>query len=160
MTVCAMVHVPYKDAQQRSPGLVAGAVDLLFDNMPAIVPHVRLQSARLAVTGPSVPGRSGVASSLSWRDWLRSNHFGGSDRAARNPERHCVAQRRVNSALMSPGLGKICWTWPRASGGTPGGFDTFIKKRPRSGRLVKLHALESIVVERPLLADCSPFTWS
>lgn len=53
MTGTQMVHVPYKDAQQAVTGLIAGQIDLLFDNMSSIAQHVRGGRIRgLAVTTP------------------------------------------------------------------------------------------------------------
>jgi len=53
LTGTQMVHVPYKAVQQAITELIAGQVDLIFDNQPSIGPHVLAGRVRaLAVTGP------------------------------------------------------------------------------------------------------------
>jgi tripartite-type tricarboxylate transporter receptor subunit TctC len=48
-----MVHVPYKAVQQALTELIAGQVDLIFDNQPSIAPYAKAGRVRgLAVTGP------------------------------------------------------------------------------------------------------------
>ena len=54
LTGTDMVHVPYKAVQQAITELIAGQVDLIFDNQPSIGPHVLAGRVRaLAVTGPA-----------------------------------------------------------------------------------------------------------
>jgi tripartite-type tricarboxylate transporter receptor subunit TctC len=46
-----MVHVPYKGTAPALTELLAGQVDLAFDNMPALIPHIKSGKLRaLAVT--------------------------------------------------------------------------------------------------------------
>lgn len=53
LTGTQMVHVPYKAVQQAITELIAGQVDVIFDNQPSIGPHVLAGRVRpLAVTGP------------------------------------------------------------------------------------------------------------
>jgi tripartite-type tricarboxylate transporter receptor subunit TctC len=52
MTGARMVHVPYKAVQQALTELIAGQLDLIFDNQPSIGPYVTAGRVRgLAVTG-------------------------------------------------------------------------------------------------------------
>jgi tripartite-type tricarboxylate transporter receptor subunit TctC len=54
MTGTRMVHVPYKAVQQALTELIAGQVDLIFENQPSIAPYVKSGRVRgLAVTGPA-----------------------------------------------------------------------------------------------------------
>ncbi len=54
LTGTHMVHVPYKAVQQGLTELIAGQVDLIFDNQPSIGPYVAAGKVRaLAVTGPT-----------------------------------------------------------------------------------------------------------
>jgi tripartite-type tricarboxylate transporter receptor subunit TctC len=60
MTGCNMLHVPYKGAGPALIDLTAGQVDVLFDNLPSSVPHIKGNRIRaLAVTSavaePSMP---------------------------------------------------------------------------------------------------------
>ena len=54
MTGTRMVHVPYKAVAQALTELMAGQLDLIFDNQSSIAPHIGAGRLRgLAVTGPS-----------------------------------------------------------------------------------------------------------
>jgi tripartite-type tricarboxylate transporter receptor subunit TctC len=54
MTGTRMVHVPYKAVQQALTEIIAGQVDLIFDNQPSIAPYAKAGRVRgLAVTGPA-----------------------------------------------------------------------------------------------------------
>jgi tripartite-type tricarboxylate transporter receptor subunit TctC len=78
MTGVQMTHVPYKGSALALTDLVGGQVDLMFDNMPSALPHVKTGKLRaLAVTStkrsPALPelptiAESGVPGydSLSW----------------------------------------------------------------------------------------------
>src|SRR5207244_4555232 len=66
MTGTQMQHVPFKDAQQAVAGLIAGQVDLQFENTGAIIPHVKAGRVRaLAVStaqrSPALPALPTVA---------------------------------------------------------------------------------------------------
>ena len=51
MTGCHMVHVPYKGAGPALIDLIGGQVDVLFDNLPSSVVHIKAGKVRaLAVT--------------------------------------------------------------------------------------------------------------
>jgi tripartite-type tricarboxylate transporter receptor subunit TctC len=61
MTGCDMVHVPYKGAGPALTDLMGGQVQVLFDNLPSSIGHIRAGKLRaLAVTSdqpePSLPG--------------------------------------------------------------------------------------------------------
>jgi tripartite-type tricarboxylate transporter receptor subunit TctC len=48
-----MVHVPYKGSAPALTDLLGGQVDLMFDNIPSALPHIRSGRLRaLATTGP------------------------------------------------------------------------------------------------------------
>ena len=54
MTGTQMVHVPYKSIAQALTEIIAGQVDLAFDNLTSSAPHVRAGRLRgIAVTGPA-----------------------------------------------------------------------------------------------------------
>jgi tripartite-type tricarboxylate transporter receptor subunit TctC len=53
MTGTFMVHVPYRGSAQAINDLIGGQLQLMFDNVPSIGPHVKAGRVRgLAVSGP------------------------------------------------------------------------------------------------------------
>ena len=68
MTGVDMVHVPYKGSAPAVNDLIAGQVDVMFDNLPASIQHIRAGTLRpLAVTSaersPALPDVPTVAES-------------------------------------------------------------------------------------------------
>jgi tripartite-type tricarboxylate transporter receptor subunit TctC len=56
MTGTFMVHVPYRGSPQAIQDLVGGQIDLMFDNLGSIIPHIKAGRVRaLAVSGRSKP---------------------------------------------------------------------------------------------------------
>jgi tripartite-type tricarboxylate transporter receptor subunit TctC len=69
MTGCNMLHVPYKGAGPALADLIAGQVDVIFDNLPSSAGHIKGGKLRaLAVTSaerePSLPGVPTVAETV------------------------------------------------------------------------------------------------
>ena len=58
MTGTQIVHVPYKGSPQGIADLIAGQVQLIFDNLTSISPHAK--SGKLRGLGVSSPKRSPV----------------------------------------------------------------------------------------------------
>jgi tripartite-type tricarboxylate transporter receptor subunit TctC len=66
MAGVSMTHVPYKGSAQALPDLLGGQVQLMFDNMPSMLPHVKAGKLRaLAVTSskrsPAMPDLPTIA---------------------------------------------------------------------------------------------------
>ena len=57
-----MVHIPYKGTAPALTELVAGQVDLAFENMPALIPHI--QAGRLHALAVTTTKRSAVMPEL------------------------------------------------------------------------------------------------
>ena len=69
MTGCNMLHVPYKGAGPALADLIAGQVDVIFDNLPSSIGHIKGGKLRaLAVTSTerdsSLPGVPTVAETV------------------------------------------------------------------------------------------------
>ena len=69
MTGCQMLHVPYKGAGPALTDLMGGQVDVIFDNLPSSVGHIKGGKIRaLAVTSaerdPSLPDVPAVAETV------------------------------------------------------------------------------------------------
>jgi tripartite-type tricarboxylate transporter receptor subunit TctC len=127
-----MVHVPYKDAQQSITGLISGDIDLLFENLGAIVPHVK--SGRVHALAVSGPKRSAVLPDLptiaeagvpgfeivTWAGII----------GPRGLPKEIVTKLNleINNALASPALKeKFAASGLEPVGGTPEQFEVFIR---------------------------------
>jgi tripartite-type tricarboxylate transporter receptor subunit TctC len=69
MTGCKMQHVPYRGAAPAITDMMAGQVQVIFDNMPSIIQHIRSGALRaLAVTtaerSPQLPGVQAIAETV------------------------------------------------------------------------------------------------
>jgi tripartite-type tricarboxylate transporter receptor subunit TctC len=69
MTGCEMLHVPYKGAGPALSDLIGGQVDVIFDNLPSSIGHIKGGRLRaLAVTSqerdPSLPNVPTIAESV------------------------------------------------------------------------------------------------
>jgi tripartite-type tricarboxylate transporter receptor subunit TctC len=102
-----MKHIPYKGAGPAINDLIPGQVDVLFDNMPSIIGHIRGGTLRaLAVTSaqrsPALPDVPTVAETVP--GYEASAWFGlavpkGTPRAVIDR-----INREVNAGLADPGL--------------------------------------------------------
>lgn len=100
-----MKHVPYKGAGPATTDLIGGQVDVIFDNMPSIISHIRAGSVRaLAVTSaqrsPALPDVPTVAETVP--GYEASAWFGAS--APKGTPAYAIARlnREFNAALADP----------------------------------------------------------
>jgi tripartite-type tricarboxylate transporter receptor subunit TctC len=107
MTGVDMKHVPYKGAGPATTDLIGGQVDLIFDNMPSIIGHIRNGTVRaLAVTSaqrsPALPDVPTVAESVP--GYEASAWFGVS--VPKGTPAAVVARlnREINAAFDDPGM--------------------------------------------------------
>lgn len=90
MTGCNMVHVPYKGAGPALTDLMAGQVQVLFDNLPSSYPHIKSGKLRaLGVTSlasdpslPSVPPIQATVPGYEATAWFGVGMPKGTPRAA------------------------------------------------------------------------------
>jgi tripartite-type tricarboxylate transporter receptor subunit TctC len=107
MTGIDMKHIPYKGAGPAITDLISGQVDVLFDNMPSIIGHIRSGSVRaLGVTttqrSPALPDVPTVAETVPGYEasaWFGAAAPKGTPAAA--IER---LNREFNAALADPGM--------------------------------------------------------
>lgn len=69
LTGTKMVHVPYRGTAQATQDLIGGRIDLIFDNIPQALPHVRAGSIRgLGITtakrSPTAPEFAPIAETV------------------------------------------------------------------------------------------------
>jgi tripartite-type tricarboxylate transporter receptor subunit TctC len=107
MTGIDMKHVPYKGAGPAITDLIGGQVDVLFDNMPSIIGHIRQGSVRaLGVTtaqrSPALPDVPAVAETVP--GYEASAWFGAA--APKGTPAAAIARlnREMNAALADPGM--------------------------------------------------------
>ena len=109
MTGCDMLHIPYKGAGPALIDLISGKVDVMFDNLPSSIAHIKGGKLRaLAVTTtypePSLPGIPTVAETVPGYEavaWFGIGMPKGSPREAIDK-----INAEVNRALADPGMQK------------------------------------------------------
>jgi tripartite-type tricarboxylate transporter receptor subunit TctC len=107
MTGVDMKHIPYKGAGPATQDLLGGQVDLIFDNMPSMMGHIKAKSVRaLGVTSaqrspalPDVPAIGEVVPGYEASAW-----FGAS--APKGTPAWVIARlnKEINAALADPGM--------------------------------------------------------
>jgi tripartite-type tricarboxylate transporter receptor subunit TctC len=109
MTGCDMLHIPYKGAGPALIDLMSGKVDVLFDNLPSSINHIKGGKLRaIAVTTtkhePSLPGIPTVAETVPGYEataWFGVGMPKGTPREAIDK-----INAEVNRALADPGMQK------------------------------------------------------
>jgi len=109
MTGCDMLHVPYKGAGPALIDLISGKVDVLFDNLPSSIGHIKGGKLRaLAVTtterDPSLPDTPTVADTVP--GYEASAWFGVGMPKGTPKEIVDKVNAEVNRALADPGMQK------------------------------------------------------
>jgi tripartite-type tricarboxylate transporter receptor subunit TctC len=107
MTGIQMKHIPYKGAGPATTDLLAGQVDLIFDNMPSIISHIRggqlralgVTTAQRSPALPDVPAIAEVVPGYEASAWFGLSAPKGTPREA--IER---LNREINAALADPGM--------------------------------------------------------
>jgi tripartite-type tricarboxylate transporter receptor subunit TctC len=105
MTGVDMKHIPYKGAGPATQDLLGGQVDVIFDNMPSMMGHIKANSVRaLGVTSaqrssalPDVPAIGEVVPGYEASAW-----FGAS--APKGTPAYAIARlnKEMNAALADP----------------------------------------------------------
>ena len=107
MTGTDIVHVPYKGSAQAINDLIAGNLQVMFDNVPSIGPHVK--AGRVRGLGVSAPKRAaqfpGLPAITEVVPGYETNAWGGVIAPARLPK-DLVAKwhEHIRKALASPAV--------------------------------------------------------
>ena len=104
-----MKHIPYRGAAPATQDLIGGQVDVIFDNMPSMVPHIKGNAVRaLGVTTaqrspalPDVPAIAEVVPGYEASAWFGVSAPKGTPAYAINR-----LNREVNAGLNDPALQK------------------------------------------------------
>jgi tripartite-type tricarboxylate transporter receptor subunit TctC len=107
MSGVKMQHVPYRGAAPAITDMLGGQVQLIFDNMPSIIQHVRAGSLRaLAVTStarsPQLPDVPVLADTIP--DYEATALFGMG--APKNTSKEIIEKlnKEVNAVLAEPAI--------------------------------------------------------
>jgi tripartite-type tricarboxylate transporter receptor subunit TctC len=105
MAGISMKHIPYKGAGPAITDLIGGQVDVLFDNMPSIIGHIRGGSVRaLGVTSaersPALPDVPTVGETVP--GYEASAWFGVAAPRGTPPAAIARLNREINAALADP----------------------------------------------------------
>jgi tripartite-type tricarboxylate transporter receptor subunit TctC len=133
MTGVQIVHVPYKGSPQGISDLIGGQVQVMFDNLTSISPHVRsgkvrgigVSSLKRSPIFPAIPtiAEAGVPG-------YETNAWGGLVVPVGTPRAIVIKlNTEVNKALQSPALKeRYAAIEAEPVGGTPEEFAAYVKK--------------------------------
>ncbi|MBB4374949.1 tripartite-type tricarboxylate transporter receptor subunit TctC [Bradyrhizobium sp. cir1] len=109
MTGCKMQHVPYRGAAPAITDMLGGQVQVIFDNMPSIIQHIRSGSLRaIGVTtterSPQLPDVQAIAETV--KDYEASALFGMG--APKNTPKEIIAKlnSEINTLMKEPDMAK------------------------------------------------------
>jgi tripartite-type tricarboxylate transporter receptor subunit TctC len=109
MTGCKMQHVPYRGAALAITDMLAGQVQVIFDNMPSIIQHIRSGSLRaLGVTtaerSPQLPEVQAIGETV--KGYEASALFGMGAPAKTPKEVVARLNEAINAVMADPALKK------------------------------------------------------
>lgn len=107
MTGLKITHIPYKGSAPMLTDLLAGQVQVTFDNLPSSIGHIKAGKLRaLAVTtatrSPELPDVPTVAETVP--GYEASAFFGIVAPKGTPPEAIAILNKEVNAALKDPGM--------------------------------------------------------
>jgi tripartite-type tricarboxylate transporter receptor subunit TctC len=130
MTGVKMTHVPYRGSAPALTDMIAGQVQVLFDNLPSSVEHIKGGKLRaLAVTtekrSDALPGVPTVAETVP--GYEASAWFGMGAPKDTPPEIIAVLNTAINEALADPNVkARLADFGGVPMGGTPADFGKII----------------------------------
>ncbi len=118
-----MVHVPYRGSSPALMDLMAGTMDVMFDNLPSSMPHIRSGKLRaFAVTSSqrssALPDLPTIEEAAKLKGFDASSWFGLLAPAGTSSDTVNRIQREVARALNDPGIKEKM----QAQGAIPGGI--------------------------------------
>lgn len=143
LTGTKLIHIPYKGSGQAITDLLAGQVQMNFDTMPPVLPHIQAGKIRaLAISTPSrvaqlpdLPTFSEVGiTGFDVTNWY------GVFAPAKTPKD--IVNRlslEINKAMNDPAVReKLVGIGTQLGGGTPADFETFLRSElAKYGKLAK-----------------------
>ncbi len=132
MTGTYMLHFPYRGSGPALMALIGGEMDVMFDNLPASMPHIKAGKLKaLAVTtaqpSSALPGVPTVEQAGNLKGYEASSWFGLLGPAGLPPEIANRIQQEVAKSLSAPELKeKLLAQGAIPSGNTPQQFAAHI----------------------------------
>jgi tripartite-type tricarboxylate transporter receptor subunit TctC len=140
MTGVKLTHVPYRGSAPALTDMIAGQVQVLFDNLPSSIEHVRAGKLRaLAVTtekrSDALPDVPTVAETVP--GYEASAWFGMGAPKGTPPEVIAVLNKTINEALADPNIkARLAEMGGMPMGGTPADFGKIIVDETEKWRKV------------------------
>jgi tripartite-type tricarboxylate transporter receptor subunit TctC len=140
MTGVKLTHVPYRGSAPALTDMIAGQVQVLFDNLPSSIEHIRGGKLRaLAVTTdkrsdalPDVPTVADTVPGYEASAW-----FGMGAPKGTPPEVIAVLNKAINEALADPNIkARLAEMGGMHMGGTPAEFGKIIADETEKWRKV------------------------
>jgi tripartite-type tricarboxylate transporter receptor subunit TctC len=140
MTGVKLTHVPYRGSAPALTDMIAGQVQVLFDNLPSSIEHIRAGKLRaLAVTTekrsdalPDVPTVADTVPGYEASAW-----FGMGAPKGTPPEVIAVLNKAINEALADPNINaRLAEMGGMPMGGTPADFGKIIGDETEKWRKV------------------------
>jgi tripartite-type tricarboxylate transporter receptor subunit TctC len=131
MTGVKMTHVPYRGANPALTDMLAGVVQVMFDNMPSSLPHAQSGALRplgvtTAMRNPALPDVPTIAETVP--GYEASAWFGMGAPKGTPPEVIAVLNKAINEALADPKMKKrLADLGGSPIGGTPEDFGKVVK---------------------------------
>ena len=140
MTGAKMTHVPYRGSAPALVDLLSGQVQVIFDNMPSVLPHIKGGKLRaLAVTtearSDQLPDVPTVADTV--KGYEASAWFGMGVPAKTPPQVIATLNRALNEALADPKIKtRLADLGGASMGGTPADFGNIVAAETEKWRKV------------------------
>jgi len=134
MTKTFMVHLPYRGSPPAVTDLIAGNVDIMFDNLPSSINFIKsgklkalaVTSAKRSTAFPDLPT---IAEAANLPGYEATSWFGVLAPANLPPELLNTISREVIKAIQSPSVReKYAAMGAEAVGNTPAQFGVYINK--------------------------------
>lgn len=128
-----MVHFPYRGSAPALTDLIGGSIDLMFDNLPSALPHIkggRLKALGLtsAKPSPALPGVAPIAQLADLPKYEASSWFGLLAPAGTPRDIIAKLQQEVSRALNEPDVReKLVAQGADPAGNTPEQFAAHIQ---------------------------------
>ncbi len=132
MSQTQMTHIPYKGSAAALPDVMSGQVNIMFDNAPAVMPHIRggklkAMAVTSSVRSPALPGVPTIAEA-GLPGFDASSWFGVLAPAGTPKEIVERLSREIAKALATPEMKeRLANQGADAVGSTPEQFSAHIK---------------------------------